>query len=462
VFCANQGPHHKRLQDFMSAVKTIYASTMSENALRYRAQRGLLELDEQMSLLVQRVCGVNYGSLFYPHVAGVGMSRNPYVWHKAIDPKAGVVRLVFGLGTRAVDRSDDDYTRVVALNAPSRRPESDADEVCQYSQHKVDVIDLAASQRESCDFAEVVRQSPDLPLAIFATPDRPSGGGAWFGPGSTSAGCGTLTFDSLLSETRFVGDMRDCLATLHAAYDHPVETEFVANFLSPQRYRINLVQCRPMQVAAGGAAAALPEVIAPDHLVLEAHGAVIGQSRLLTIDRVVYVTPAVYGQLPLSDRYTIARLIGRVLHLDEQTTPRQVLLIGPGRWGTTTPSLGVPVAFAEIDRVAALCEIVAMRDDLVPDVSLGTHFFHDLVEQDILYLALFPERPGNGWNRHYLETAPNRLEELLPDAKRWSEALRIIDVPVEQGNGWQLKLNANSFEQMVVCYRQAAAAETAD
>ena len=70
------------------------------------------------------------------------------------------------------------------------------------------------------------------------------------------------------------------------------------------------------------------------------------------------------------------------------------MLIGPGRWGTTTPSLGVPVSFAEIDTVSVLCEIVAMRDDLVPDVSLGTHFFNDLVEMDILYLALFPGRQG--------------------------------------------------------------------
>ena len=105
VFCANQGPHHKRLQDFLSAIRTIYASSMSEKALRYRAQRGLLDDDEQMSLLVQRVSGVRYDGLFYPQVAGVGLSRNPYVWHECIDPNAGVIRLVFGLGTRAVDRS---------------------------------------------------------------------------------------------------------------------------------------------------------------------------------------------------------------------------------------------------------------------------------------------------------------------------------------------------------------------
>ena len=115
--------------------------------------------------------------------------------------------------------------------------------------------------------------------------------------------------------------------------------------------------------------------------------------------------------MPLRDRYSIARLIGRLLHLRGETVagtlpqpPRKnVMLIGPGRWGTTTPSLGVPVHFAEINTVAVLCEIVAMRDDLVPDVSLGTHFFNDLVEKDMLYLALFPKREGNYWNDALLD-----------------------------------------------------------
>ena len=165
VFCANQGPHAKRLQDFLSAVKAVYASSMSEKALRYRAQRGLLDRDEQMSLLVQRVSGGCHGSLFFPQVAGVALSRNPYVWSEQIDPAAGMVRLVFGLGTRAVDRSDDDYTRIVALNAPERRPESDFDEVREFSQRKVDVIDLEANQPVSYDFHRRGRRQPGLAAA---------------------------------------------------------------------------------------------------------------------------------------------------------------------------------------------------------------------------------------------------------------------------------------------------------
>ena len=451
VFCANQGQHHNRLQDFMSAVKTIYASTMSEKALRYRAQRGLLDKDEQMPLLVQRVSGTRYGSLFLPQIAGVGLSLNPYVWNKNIDPTAGVVRLVFGLGTRAVDRSDDDYTRVVALNAPDRRPEGNFDEVRQYSQRKVDVIDLEANQLVSYDFCDVARRSPQLPVGIFTSEDNQPASqddGRGYSPAFTQV----LTFDHLLSQTPFVNDMRQMLKILHDAYDYPVDLEFTANFFSKDRYKINLVQCRPLQVLASTAAVDLPSTIEKKDLVLESSGAVIGQSRLNVIDRLVYVTPSAYGQLPIKERYAVARLIGKLLHLDEARRGGQIMLMGPGRWGTTTPSLGVPVSFSEIDTISVLCEIVAMRDDLVPDVSLGTHFFNDLVEMDILYLALFPGRKSNFWNREFFEQSPNLLAGLLPDAENWSNVVRVIDVPADSSDGTVLKLNANALTQQVVCY----------
>lgn len=450
VFCANQGPQQKRLQDFMSAVKTIYASSMSEKALRYRAQRGLLDRDEQMSLLVQRVSGRQYGGLFFPQVAGVALSVNPYVWNKCIDPSAGMVRLVFGLGTRAVDRSDDDYTRVVALNEPQRRPESAAEAIRQYSQRRVDVIDLNANQLVSSEFSRVLSQCEELEPYLFATEDREL---AQIAADSNlpSSSAWLLTFDNLLTETPFVDDMRQMLSVLQQAYEYPVDLEFTANFLSENRYQINLVQCRPLQVASGGTASGMPEQLDPSDIVLEAAGAVVGPSRLVNVDRLVYVVPSLYGQLANQDRYAVARLIGKLLHLEPSGT-RSILLVGPGRWGTTTPSLGVPVAFAEIDTTSILCEVVAMRADLTPDVSLGTHFFNDIVESDILYLALFPNREDNRLNQAFLEEGPNRLTDLLPSAEKWSHLVRVLDFPLSTDPGTTMKLAADSLEQRVIGY----------
>jgi pyruvate, water dikinase len=450
VFCANQGPRDKRLQDFLSAIRSIYASTMSEKALSYRAQRGILDRDEQMALLVQRVSGAVYGNLFYPQIAGVGLSFNPYVWSELIEPEAGMVRLVFGLGTRAVDRSDDDYTRVVALNAPERRPEANIDEVRRYSQHRVDILDLEANQLVSEHFADVARHSPGLPLDIFASPDESAAGGNGGG-----AFPWVLTFDKLFNETPFVSDMRAMLSTLQTAYDYPVDVEFTTNFFGDGSHKINLVQCRPLQVKGGGTITDLPATLRRDDIVLEAHGAVIGQSRLVSIDRLIYIVPAAYGQLPVDERYAVARLIGRLAHVQEAHPPKILMLLGPGRWGTTTPSLGVPVRFADINTVSILCEIVAMRDDFVPDVSLGTHFLNELVEMDMLYLALFPTRPEDFLRKEFLEGPPNRLAELMPDAAEWAHVVRVID-PASAISARNLMLYANTLKQRVVCYLDPA------
>ncbi len=452
VFCANQGSREKRLADFTSAVRTIYASTMSEKALRYRAQRGLLDRDEQMSLLVQRVSGSLHGRLFYPQVAGVGLSFNPYVWSDQIDPKAGVLRLVFGLGTRAVERSDDDYTRVVALNAPDRRPEAGHDQVRRYTQRKVDVLDLAANQLTSAEFSTVVEQSPDLPLKIFASRDPELERLAAQRP-MPDASCWALTFDRLLSDTSFVADMRQMLQTLQTAYGCPVDVEFTANFSGKRTYRINLVQCRPLQVAGNGHGADLPRDIEKDEMVFDVYGAIVGQSRGIRVDRLIEVVPSVYGRLSISDRYAVARLIGRLMHLETHNRPENVMLLGPGRWGTTTPSLGVPVSFAEISSVSVLCEVVAMREGLIPDVSLGTHFFNEIVEADILYLALFPGRTDNFLNEEWLVHAPNKLGALLPEAAARADVLRVIDA-ADLDDGQRINLVADNLRQKAVCYLQ--------
>ncbi|MCY3021182.1 MAG: pyruvate, phosphate dikinase [Planctomycetota bacterium] len=450
VFCANQGSRHKRLEDFLSAVRSIYASTMSERALSYRAQRGLLECDEQMALLVQRVSGCMYGHLFYPHVAGVALSYNPYVWSSYIKPEDGVVRLVFGLGTRAVDRCDDDYTRVVALGAPERRVESSVDEVREHAQRRVDIIDLNANQLVSLDFREVAAPSAGLPIEIFASRDAALDQQA-AQAGQSAVFPWVLTFERLLTETPLVGYMRDILRVLESAYEYPVDVEFTANLTEEGKCRVNVVQCRPLQVKGGGTVLAPPASIPPEDLVLKTHGAVIGHSRLESVDRLVYVVPSLYGQLPLQKRYAVARLVGRVLHANEARKPKFILLVGPGRWGTTTPALGVPVNFSEINTITALCEVAAMHEGLVPDVSLGTHFFNELVEMDILYLALVPSREGNLLNGEFLSRAPNRLAELVPGGADMADIVRVID-PASLPGAPALRLHADLLKQQVLCY----------
>ena len=444
VFCANQGPRERRRQDLLAAVKTIYASSMSERALNYRAHRGALDKDEQMALLVMRVSGASYGHYFYPQAAGVAFSFNPYAWSPEIDPKAGVMRLVFGLGTRAVDRSDDDHTRIVALNAPDKRPEGNFEATLQYTQRRVDCLDLESNQPVSELFSDLIKTPPeDLPLELFAAADFVS----------LSDGRRVerrmLTFDKLLKETPFVQDMRDILRVLHEAYDYPVDIEFTMNFVDEKNYRINLVQCRPLQVQGIGAVK-LPAIKVPEKdRIIEARGAVVGQSRLIPVDRLIYVVPALYGKLPQQERYAVARLIGEI----NRTSPADstTMLLGPGRWGTSSPELGIPVSFSDINQVNVLCEIVAMHEHLVPDVSLGTHFLNELVENNMLYLALFPKQGNNFLNEEFFQQSRNRLLDLVPSAEKWADTVHVIEAHDLPG-GSGVNLWANAIEQKVICY----------
>lgn len=411
VFVVNRGSREQRMAKLLDAVRLVYASILDEEALRYRKRRGLLDSEERMALLIMRVSGAPQGRFYYPQAAGVGLSYNPFVWHPDIDPKAGVMRLVFGLGTRAVDRSDDDYTRLVALNAPARRPEANFDDVREHCQRRLDCLDLREGKFVSLDLQDVLREKTDIPLDLYLS--------------YTAENYPWITFDRLLKETTVAQDIRRMLAVLEESYDHPVDIEFALNFLSDGSYRIHLLQCRTFQFRreTGTIAASLQT---EQRRLLTAKGAVIGYSREHKLSRIVYIVTEHYARLSERDRYAVARLIGK-LNQKHDPSDRGLMLIGPGRWGTHSPSLGIPISFGEISRASAVCEVVEMHERLIPDVSLGTHFFNDIVEHDMLYVAYFPKNTGNSIDASWFRSAPNRLLELDPTAGAFAEIVRVID-----------------------------------
>jgi hypothetical protein len=450
VFCANQGTPEERLKAFLNAVRRVYVSTINKEALTYRAQKGLLESEEQMALLVQRVSGDVYGELFFPQFAGVGYSFNPYVWNKDIDPHVGMLRLVFGLGTRAVDRHDDDYTRIVALNVPHKRPESSFDLVRKYAQQNVDVLNLARNQHLSVKFSQVIKYNQHLPLQLCASKDQGAEELARE-KGLDSADSWVLTFEGLFSKTSFVECMREMLRILHQAYNNPVDVEFTVNFLGDSSFRINLLQCRPFQVKIEkDTVVETPTGIEEENILFRTNGPILGNSVVAPLDWIIYIIPSAYADLPQNKKYAVARLIGKLTHL-EGRTPEKIMLLGPGRWGTTTPELGVPVSFAEINTVSVLCEIGIMHEGLVPDMSLGTHFYNDLVEMDLVYLGIMPNRKETLFNETLLKEAPSLFKELLPEKGKWSDVIRVIKAPDTKKNQ-RMYLYVDALKQEALCY----------
>ena len=276
VFVVNQGTQEQRMAALLAAVRTVYASVLDQEALLYRKRRGLLESEERMALLIMRVSGSLHGHRYFPQAAGVALSRNPYVWHKEIDPRAGVVRLVLGLGTRAVDRADDDYTRLVALNAPMRRPESGIADVREHSQRRMDCLDFRSGTLEPCPIDEVFAEPMNFPPELYLT--------------KTEDGRWVTTFDQLLQETGVVADLRRMLELLEAAYGKPVDVEFCLNFLGDGSYRIHLLQCRSFQFHENTSIPML-EIPQGGRQLLVANGAVIGIGRSQKLRRIVAVSP---------------------------------------------------------------------------------------------------------------------------------------------------------------------------
>jgi hypothetical protein len=449
-FCANQGTRQQRLTEFINAVRGIYASSMNEDALMYRAKWGLLEKDEPMGLLIQRVSGAPHGRYFFPQAAGVALSFNPYAWSEDIDPKTGMIRLVFGMGTRAVDRNDDDYARIVALNAPTRRIESNIEQARKYTQQKVDCIDLEAREFVSKPFAEIVSAgNGNLLLELFASRDREMEKRA-AQLGQKEIFSWAITFEKLLTKTDFAKDMREMLKIIENVYSVPVDVEFTVNFLDDTEHKINILQCRPLEMKGEGATADPTTTIKPQDIIIEAWGPVIGQSRQELLDQIIYVVPDEYLKLKISDRYELARLIGRLSHIDSEKG-KTIMLLGPGRWGTSTPSLGVPVSYPEINTIRILVEIAMLNKEMSADVSLGTHFFNDLIESDTLYLGLLPHRQNNKIKTAFFENSPNMLAEIFPDAQQWAAVLKVIN-PQKVCPGRTLNLYANAIEQKFICY----------
>lgn len=451
TFRVNQGSPEARLAELEDAIRLVFASSMSEDALVYRQQRGLAHQEEPMALLLQRVNGRYHGPLYLPDAAGVGVSRNVFAWDPEMDPRAGMVRLVLGLGTRAVDRIEGDHACVVALDQPQRRPFRDAEDAYRYSQHAVDVLDILGNQLRSVPLRTLVADAPDLPLRWTAELDREAtrrsreradGGPVW-----------RLTFTPLLRETGFVSMMRRLMDELERAYAYPVDIEFTLHLDDDGTPSVNLVQCRPLQTLGEGQQVQLPAKVRPERLFFSTHGRFMGGNMDQPIDRVIHIDGPRYSALSISQRFAVARLVGQLNRAIPDRDDCPTLLIGPGRWGTSSPELGIPVRFADINRVAVLVEVAELGSGMIPDLSFGSHFFQDLVESRIGYVALFPQERGTELHTDWLHALPEE-RRLHPDGEEAAEpavadALRLYDV---RGTG--LRVTADVVRQQLFCYQQ--------
>lgn len=453
IFCPNQASPRENLQAVLDAIRQVYASTLNPDALLYRRQVGLLDYDERMAVLIQRVEGFRYGRYFFPQVAGVAFSRNPFRWTPRIDPEEGFLRIVCGLGTRAVERVAGDYPRMVALSHPTLRPEVTPAEIRKYSQHLIDVIDLETNELRTLPVTQVLR--PDYPgLAYLASLWQDDYLKDILFAGEVAPGNIVLTFDRLLRERSFADLMRAILHRLAQAYGRPVDVEFTLDIIPGRprpRFVVHLLQCRPLSSREAATTRSLPTTLAPEDILFVATR-LVPDGVVSGVEYVIYVDPHRYAAIPDDlTRYEVGRVVGR---LNERLAGHCYILLGPGRWGSSNISLGVKVGYADIYNTSMLIEIAFAGPAGTPEVSYGTHFFQDLVEANIYPLALYPDE-GDFFRREFFEQSPNVLPALLPADAPLADVVRVIHIPTVSG-GRLLDVVMNSQEEKAVAYLRPA------
>ena len=425
-FLANQGNPEERLEAFLKALKLVYASALNPDVLSYRRRQGLTEGDEQMAILVQRVSGMPYKNYFFPSLAGVAFSRNLYAWTSRIDPKKGMIRLVFGLGTRAVNRVGGDYPRMIAVSHPELRPEVGA-QIVKYSQKNVDLINLKSNQFLTDPLATVLEGGdyPYIELLVSSMTDGYLHDIRSFDKVDKDL---VLAFDNLIKRTPLVKIFGEILTKLEKAWEQPVDIEFTAHIDSQRNIKINLLQCRSLQLPKiSGTSITIPKNI-PLQRILFQSNLTISAGVVNDLRYIIYVDPKKYAEIDTINKKSMGRVIGKLNEILSKKDGR-IMLMGPGRWGSTNIDLGINVSYADIDNIAVLVEMANEKAGYEPEVSFGTHFFLDLVEAEIIYMPIYPNDEKTNFNARFFEDSHSVFKEILPEFSNFTSVVSVIEIP---------------------------------
>ena len=421
VFCVNQGSLEERLKVFEDAVRRVYASIMDISALEYRKQRGLEHQDEQMAVLVQRVSGSHWGDYFFPAAAGVGYSYSAYKWSKDMDQSAGMLRLVAGLGTRAVDRTENDYPRLVNLDRPAVSMQTNVADKHRFSQKNVDVLDTKKNH--------LLTKSTDSLMEILplwykrAVMERDYEAEEALNRMGRWSQVWFVTCQKLLENRDFTGLMQKLLKTLEQVYGNPVDIEYTVNIDEEGDFVVNLLQCRPLFTGSRGGKVEIPS-LSEGKTFFYLKDSSVGNSLKKQIHVVIQIEPKLYYEYPYGKKHQVAEAVGRINRY-YKGSGKNLLLMTPGRVGTSSPELGVPVTFADISAVCGICEVSDSRAGYMPELSYGSHMFQDMVEAEIFYSALWEDKRKLAYDPELFAEEKNLFPQICPDMEELFPMFRV-------------------------------------
>lgn len=439
LFLANQGPKQQRLNALLDAIAEVYASVFGPDPINYRAEQGLIDLHEEMGIMIQEVVGNCVGPYFFPAFAGIAFSNNEFRWSPRLKREDGLIRMVPGMGTRAVDRVSNDYPVLISPGQPALRVNVSPDEIRHYSPSFMDVLNLETNCFETIPVIQLLRKygedihSIQHMISVYRDGHifRPSGFDIDFAKDDL-----LVTFEGIISRTSFIKQVRAIVGALQKGFGMPVDIEFASDGKD-----FYLLQCRPQNTGEDEAPSPIPRDIPEDEILFTAQRYISG-GKVPDITHIVWVNPIKYGELEsLATLSDVGRAVGR---LNAILPKRQFILMGPGRWGSRGDiKLGVQVTYSDINNTAVLLEISMKKGSYSPELSFGTHFFQDLVETGIRYIPLYPDDRDIIYNDYFLMNSDNMLPEILPEYEHIADTLQVIDVP-SRTDGRVLKILLNS------------------
>ncbi len=389
----NQPDGDGRFRALVDAIKFVFASTFFSAARAYRRAAGGLPGPEKMAVVIQEVVGRRHGDRFYPDLAGVARSFSFYPVGPAA-PEEGVMDLALGLGKTIVDGG------VCWAFSPAHPrvgpPVASASELVEKTQSRFWAVNVGPPPRydpmaetEYLVQAGLPEAETDGTLRHAASTYDPESDRLV--PGISRPGPRVLDFAPILvqDELPLVPVVRRLMAACEETLGAPVEIEFALSLPSGQPGRLGFLQVRPLLVSHETVEVTTADLGDP-HLVV-ASTAALGNGRHQVHD-VVFVEPAAF------EARLTARIAGEIESLNRTLVEagRPYLLIGFGRWGSSDPWLGIPVRWDQIAGARGIVE--ATLPQLNPELSQGSHFFHNLSSFAVLYFGVpHGSGPGVDW-----------------------------------------------------------------
>ena len=372
------------------AIKSVYASVFYNGSRTYIQTTANLLSEEKMGVVVQSICGSEHGGLYYPMLSGVARSVNfyPIGSEKAED---GVVDMAFGLGKTVVDGGK-------ALRFSPKFPKkilqlSDPKLAMRDTQKSMYALDLRPGAFKISRNEGVNLANPSVTAALesFSHPELVASTFSLENnrmvPGITSRGPRIITFDAILKYGRFplAQILKDILEICKQELMCDVEMEFAADLVSNSRgqeLQVKLLQVRPVGEYTDDDSTTMEKVSEEIKTMILSSSKALGSGSFDGMKYIIHVPSTTFDSARTKDMAEeISRLNSKIKNEEDH-----YLLIGPGRWGSSDPWLGIPVVWSDISEAKMIVETAIPGFQIEP--SQGTHFFQNITSLGVGYLTI--------------------------------------------------------------------------